>query len=200
MVNKFEFKEDLWAEVEGALKERTPAGYKMAVIEANKLLDMTLKEKGYPGRDFDDRLLNARETFSNFDSLKQAVGKAKQILNTFDYNLTSVEVEDIINCYKQALMDLTEGFGSISFTKRASLFFKYYVPAKIKSVKFWIILFFSFLLLVKFLADTSWGQQITQFVVSIVRFIFSWFLVFVLFIVGITIVVFATFLYFEKRK
>lgn len=196
-MKNFEIKEDLWHLVTSSLNENTSSGLKMAIIEADKILNYTLDKKGVPGDSTEAKLAFLRTVLSNFEELKKALKKKKEILNSFDYNLTSLEAEDVIDVYKRAIDDI-QGVRRFNLLQKGFIFIQKNFP-KIKSKKrIWIFILGTFLF-IWFLADTPWGQRLSQLVAGLFHFLFSFFLIFLFLGIGIVIVILASFFYFEKR-
>ncbi len=190
-----------WGIVQEALDEGTISGYKMAVIEAGKILEDLLKQKGYPGRTIKDRVLNARDYFHNLEGLLKANEIRQKLVDKVEYQLTSIQVEDAITAYRQAVVDLTsDEKASLSLFKKTRLSLKYYIPSRKKALTLILGGFFLFLLLVLILADTSFGRDFIQGVVGMTHFIFSWIMIIVLMVVGMGVIVIGSLFYFERRN
>ena len=190
-----------WDKVRRFLDEGDLAGLVVSLIEAEKLLNQTLKEKKYPGRNFTERIKSAKDKFSNFSGLLQARKIKRQVCNELKYNLTSMDIEYGINQFKQAIFDLTsEEKSGPSLLNRIMLINEYYLPSKLNFLKkflvYLVIAFFAIL----FLANTQIGLEIVRNVVLFVNTIFNWVLIVVLVAVGIIITIIITLLYFERRR
>jgi len=190
-----------WQIVEDCMNEKTTAGYKMALIEADKLLDNALKEAGYPGKTTEERIFSAKSNFSNIRNLRKAREKRKMVLNELSYNLNSIEVEETVKWYHQALLDI-EGNpeAKLSIVGRILALIKYYIPSKKKFATKALIYFVSAVLLVKFLAKTKLGQTLAAKIVSFADFVFSWVITVAILIIAVVTIITLTILYFEKRK
>ncbi len=190
-----------WSIVKEALEEGTISGYKIAVIEAGKILEKLLEQKGYPGRTTRERILNARDYFHNLEGLLRAEKIRQNLVNNLEYQLTSLQVEDAINAYHQAVIDLNSNEkANLNLFQKAKLSLKYYLPSKKKFLTVVLGSIFLFLLMVLILADTSIGRSFIQGVVGITHFIFSWIMIIILIIVGMGIIIIASLFYFEKRN
>lgn len=199
-----DFKETLvinWQIVDDCLAEKTASGYKMALIEADKLLDKALKDAGYPGKNIEERINSAKSNFTNLKGLKSAREKRNLVLKDLTYNLNSIEVEEAIKFYHQALLDI-EGNpeAKLNLYERILAQIRYYIPSKKKF--FWKIFlyFFSVLLIIIFLSDTKTGQRITQKIVNLSHFIFGWVLMVIILTVAVLTIIILSILYFEKRR
>jgi hypothetical protein len=189
-----------WSKVQRYLNKKDINSLLLAVIEADKLLAEVLKDKGYPGKSTEEKIGAAKEKFTNINFLLGARDIRDKIINKIDYNLTSLDLEDAISAYRQAMIDLGEESEKLPISERIILYFDYYFPSKkqaLKKVLIYIVLFFT---LVWFLAHTSSGQSIVKAVVGITNIIFSWVLAVILLIVGVIITAIVSLLYFEKRR
>ncbi len=189
-----------WSKVQKYLEEKNINSFLLAVLEADKLLAKALKDKGYPGKTTQEKIGAAKEKFTNINFLLGARDIRDKIINKIDYNLSSLDLEDAISAYRQAIIDLGEESEKLPISERLLLLFHYYYPSKkqaLKKIIIYIVLFFT---IVWFLSHTSLGQNIVNIVVGVTNIIFSWVLAIVLLVVGVIITVIASLLYFEKRR
>jgi hypothetical protein len=191
--------DDLWGEVERALKEHTASGYKMACIEAQKVFYHLLKQKGYPTKNMKQVLTIFGWKLTNKKALQSALEKTELIKNSFDYTLSSFETEDIVASYAKAIQDFS-GAKSLSWQRKVGLFWDNYLSIKSSFAKKAIIGIILFFVVVKLLSSTKFGVTLLSATVALSNFFFSWFLVV---IVGAGILVFVVFglmTLFEKNK
>ncbi|MDI6591760.1 MAG: hypothetical protein QME61_02390 [Patescibacteria group bacterium] len=96
-----------WSKITKRLKTKRESEYKLALIEADSMLDNVLKNLGYKGENLKERLkLVSAETVSNIEKLLEAHEICGHIINDPDYRLTLEETEKVLNIYHQALKDL----------------------------------------------------------------------------------------------
>ena len=117
-------KEDLWSNVEEYLAESSPAGYNMAIIEADKILRHVLKTKGYPGKDLKRQILWAGWKMEDKNPLVSAIQLKDKILTKFDYKLTSLDAEEAVKEYKNAIKHFNE-YKKLTFTKKLGLYYSH---------------------------------------------------------------------------
>lgn len=190
-----------WHIIEDCLAEKTASGYKMALIESEKLLQDALKQAGYPGKNGDERIASSGHLFSNIKKLKSARDKAEIVLRELDYNLNSLEVEEATKAYHQALMDIkTNPDAHLGFFDRIWALITYYIPSKKK-------LFFTLagisvgtLLFIVFLADTKTGRNFATSIVDFAHFVFSWVITTAILIIAVITIITLTILYFENKR
>lgn len=190
---------DPWAVVELALKENTTSGYKMACVEAEKVFRSILKDKGYPSKNINQTLLFFGWLVLDREGLKRALAKTAQIKETFDYQLSSFETEDIINAFRQSSLDFSEK-KSLSRRRKIFLFYQDYLSARVSFLKKLIVTVLLFFLTVKFLARTDLGHKMVSWVVGISDFFFSWFIITLIVLGVIAFLVVIIFAFLERKK
>ena len=95
-----------WHEVEAMAKRGGSANLKQAVIEADKLVDHTLKHMGVAGDTMGDRLRTAHARFTDYDGLWKAHKTRNQIVHETRKDLLSFEAKQSIDRFRRALTDL----------------------------------------------------------------------------------------------
>lgn len=191
--------QDYWQEVEECLKEGSPSGYKMALIEADKILSFVLKQKGYPGKNVRQQVLLAGWRLEDKKSLEKALEKRDEIINNLEYRLSTFEAEDAVKAYREAILHFSSK-KAISFGKRAALYYTHYLSIKSSFFQKSLIILLLFFLFVKFLTATTYGKTLGDAVVGTSNFIFSWFMVFLLLGIAIGVIVIGSFMYFGREK
>ncbi len=188
-----------WNEIEADLKEKTQSGYKMALVDSDKLLRYTLKEKGYPGKDLKKQLFWAGISIQNRPDLKNAIKKKDEVLNDFDYRLSTFELEDFLNAYKKAV-EWVESGQKISFRKKVGIYFENYFFLKNTSLTKLVIVVLTLFLGIKLLSSTETGNNVVNKVVEVDNLLFDWLKVLLLVGLGVGVVVFISFIYLDKKK
>ena len=96
-----------WEQAKKRLKKDWEAEFKLAVIEADKLLDDLLKRMGYVGESLGERLkqLNV-ETMANIDQIWEAHKIRNNIIHDPDYKLPFEKAEELIRIYEEAFNNL----------------------------------------------------------------------------------------------
>lgn len=191
--------EDYWGEVESCMSEETASGYKMAIIEADKILRFVLSQKGYPGKDLKQQIFYAGWRLEDKSSLNKALEKREEIIKNLEYRLSTFEAEDAIDAYKEAILHFSSK-KTLKLKNRLVLYYTHYLSIKSKFFQKSIIFVLAFFLAIKVLDSTEIGRQVWQKLILIANFIFSWFLVFILLGGAILVIVIGSFLYFEKGK
>ena len=190
---------NIWHEVEIDLKEKTQSGYKMALLDSDKLLRQALKEKGYPGKDLKKQLFWAGINLSGRTELKNAIKKKEEILNESGYRLSSFEIEDFLAAYKKAV-EWVLSAQNLEFKRKVGLYLENYFFLKntslTKVVAVVLVLFFG----IKFLSSTETGKNIIGKIVEVDNLLFDWLKDLLLIGLGVAVVIFISFLYLDKKK
>ena len=96
-----------WARVLGRLEVPDESEYKLAVIEADDILDGILKRMGYGGNDLGERLHQLTVmTLPNLNQLEGAHQTRNSIVHDPDYRLTLDQARKTLEIYEIALKDL----------------------------------------------------------------------------------------------
>lgn len=95
-----------WSEIQGTFSLGGVTNMRSAIIEADKLVDYTLKGKHFDGETMAERLKSAKSAFSNFgdyDNLWFAHKVRNQIAHEASHELNSAEAKKCIEYFKKAL-------------------------------------------------------------------------------------------------
>lgn len=95
-----------WLSIEQSLVRDSEATYHMAILNADKLVDQALKERGFKGQTMGDRMKFAKETWSNRNSIWQAHKLRNQIAHEPDVRIGYDQARHALAGFKQALKDL----------------------------------------------------------------------------------------------
>ena len=96
-----------WESVLEKMEKEDANSYKLAVIEADKILDNLLKKIGYAGDDMGERLKQITSAqMSNIDEVWQAHRVRNRVVHEPDFQLTRVQAKRAIEIYQRALEDL----------------------------------------------------------------------------------------------
>lgn len=96
-----------WAQVLKHLEAPQEAEWKIAVIEADKLVDDALARAGFPGESFGDRLTNIEPgALTSLDGVWWAHKIRNRLAHETDYFLRYTEARQALAYYEQALAEL----------------------------------------------------------------------------------------------
>lgn len=105
---KLEYIQTKWDEIQELLSLGGPARFKQAVIEADKLFDLVLKNSGSRGENMGMRLKNAQKKFTweVYQGIWQAHKIRNEIVHESDRELLSHEAKDAVDKFKKGLSEL----------------------------------------------------------------------------------------------
>ncbi len=103
-----EMRTNKWDEIQKKIDSENSSDWKMAIIEADSIVDEIIKGIGYKGEDLGERLKNIEP--SDFDNL-QNVWEAHKIRNKIAhegdvFQITKEEAKETLEKYKKALKEL----------------------------------------------------------------------------------------------
>jgi len=97
----------IWSKIKGRLESGSESEYKLAVIEADSILNDILERMGFKGETLGNRLKQV--TTAILPSIEE-VGEAHKIRNNIvhdpDYKLTLDQTQKALEIYERALRDL----------------------------------------------------------------------------------------------
>ena len=96
-----------WAKILKRLETENETEYKLAVIEADSLLDEILKKMGIEGEVLGEKLKQLKPgILPNFEEVRQAHKIRNNIVHDPDYRLNLAEAKKVISIYEQVFRDL----------------------------------------------------------------------------------------------
>lgn len=99
--------EKQWQKIKKKLENNTDSEWKLAVIEADKLMNNILNRMGFEGETLGDRLKNLSVTsLPNIEEIKEAHKIRSNIVHDPSYRLNLEEAKKTVAIYEKALIDL----------------------------------------------------------------------------------------------
>jgi len=96
-----------WNRTVKRLEKPSEAEYKLAVIEADSLLNDLLKSMGYAGKTLEDRLKGLTEaSLPSINRILEAHQVRNNIVHDPDYKLTLDRTKEVMQIYEQSLKEL----------------------------------------------------------------------------------------------
>jgi hypothetical protein len=93
-----------WKKIISRLEKKSEAEAKLAILEADSLLDEVLKKSGYPGETLTERLEKLTPaTLPNLEELKKARQVRESIISDPTYRLEFGKAKEILKIYERAL-------------------------------------------------------------------------------------------------
>jgi hypothetical protein len=153
-----------WSAVEKALAEGTYSGYKIGILETEKILDEMLSSKQVPGKSADQKIKYVQKFLSLPDKLEYGRNIHKRIIHEPHFEISREETKHIILGYWQAMLDLEEAIASLSAWEKATMRLKYYSGLALKRIKIIGGAILGMAAFIWFLAETSAGKSAANFI------------------------------------
>jgi hypothetical protein len=97
----------IWETVEKRMRAHSESNYKLAVIEADKLLDMILEISEFPGKTMGERLKKVNTgQIPNLDEIWKCHKIRNNIVHDTDFTINQTEAQKCVDEYKKALIAL----------------------------------------------------------------------------------------------
>ncbi len=162
-----------WQLIENLLNEGTASGYKIAVIETEKILQAVLDDKNFPGKNISAQIENARIALENFDKLNYSRAMFNKIIKESDFDISAEDTKEIIAGYYKAISDIIKmDSKDIEFKEKVNLLLQRHFhnfPSKIRNG---FVLVFLFLLAIFISSETTTGQSIAEIISEFSQFVF----------------------------
>ena len=95
-----------WLAIENSLDKSSIGTYQLAIFEADKLLDLALRERGFAGDTMGERMKSAREQWSNSNHVWGAHKVRNKLAHEANVRLSREIALRALAAYKQGLKDL----------------------------------------------------------------------------------------------
>lgn len=102
-VNKYRMR---WLAIEKQLSADDAASHQLCVLNADKLLDQALKERGFKGETMGERMKSAQPLWQNANATWGAHKLRNRIAHEADVQLTYADARRALTSFKQSLKDL----------------------------------------------------------------------------------------------
>ena len=102
-VDKYRLK---WLSIENQLKKDEVSSYHLCVLNADKLLDQALRERGIRGETMGERMKTVKDTWSNANAVWTAHKLRNQIAHESDVQVSYDDARRALASFKQALKDV----------------------------------------------------------------------------------------------
>lgn len=102
-VEKYRMK---WLAIEKRLDRNDAASLSMVILDADKLLDLALKERGIKGETMGERMKTIKDTWSNANGVWGAHKLRNQIAHEADVTVSYDDARRALGAFKQALKDV----------------------------------------------------------------------------------------------
>ncbi len=93
-------------EIEHQLKREDISSYSLSVMNADKLVDQALRERGFKGETMGERMKNSAQVFSDRNGIWQAHILRNKISHEVDFKVTYEQAVYALASFRKALKDL----------------------------------------------------------------------------------------------
>jgi len=104
-LDKNKFRSD-WLKIEQQVDKDNQPSYHLAILNADKLVDKALKQKGFSGDTMGERMKSARGTWSSENNVWSAHKLRNQIAHETDVRISYDSTKSALRSFKQALKDI----------------------------------------------------------------------------------------------
>jgi len=190
-----------WNLVENALNDGTKNGYKIAVIETEKILRTALKEKNIPGEIYDHKVEFIQKILANPDKLRYSRAMYKKITEDIGFDISLEDTKEIIAGYYKAISDISEmNYHTVSAKDKLMLLGEKYskeLPTAIRNIVIWLFIFF---LAIFISSETEIGRGLSTALTDISRLIFYKLIPAIIAILAILFIALIAIAIIKKRK
>jgi hypothetical protein len=95
-----------WLTIENQLKRDEESSYHLCILNADKLLDQALRERGIRGETMGERMKTVRTTWSNANAVWTAHKLRNQVAHEPDVRIGYDDTRRALAAFKQALKDV----------------------------------------------------------------------------------------------
>jgi hypothetical protein len=95
-----------WLDIERQLNKADPGSYQLVILNADKLLDQALRQRGFKGETMGERLKSAGSSWSNANNTWYAHKLRNRIAHEHDFNVRYDDTRRALACFKQSLKDV----------------------------------------------------------------------------------------------
>lgn len=95
-----------YLEITNQLKQGEPSSYHMTILNADKLVDQALRERGIRGETMGERMKNSASLFSDRNGIWTAHKMRNTIAHETNANISYNDARYALASYKKALQDL----------------------------------------------------------------------------------------------
>jgi len=95
-----------WAKIKERLESENPSQYKVAILEADIVIDKVLSDMRYPGKNLTERLEKIKPAqLPGYEDLKNAHEIRNRIIHEAGFSVDKKRAEEIVAVYKKLLKD-----------------------------------------------------------------------------------------------
>lgn len=95
-----------WLKIENSLEKDDERSYRLAIIDADKLVDRALNEMGIPGKSMGEKLKKIGNRMPDIQKLWQAHKLRNQIVHESDFEISYNQARQALSIFRQTLKNL----------------------------------------------------------------------------------------------
>lgn len=95
-----------WLKIENSLEKGDERSYRLAIIEADKLVDRALNEMGIPGKSMGEKLKKIGNRLPDIQKLWHAHKLRNQIVHESDFDINYNQARQALTIFRQTLKNL----------------------------------------------------------------------------------------------
>lgn len=188
-----------WSAVEKALAEGTYSGYKVGILETEKLLEEMLKNKQIPGNTTERKIKYIERFLSLPDKLDYSRHTYERVVNEPHFEISREETKQIISGYWQAMLDIEEAVAALSLWEKLALRSRYLTAIFLRNTSRIILGILAASGVIWLLAETAWGKKIAGWIIIANHFFIFKFLFWTI-IILVALLLLGGIMYFLTRR
>jgi hypothetical protein len=189
-----------WTAVEEAEAEKTVTGYKLALLEAAKLLDERLQAERVPGRSFAERVQAAHFHFTKPNQVNRAAAYVEGLRSGVTGGLTKDRAKTYLQDFRQGVADMNDLSQSRDSAAAQARLYLGLLKGRQRWLLRGLIGLGGFLVVVLILADTKVGQVLVDGVVGLVHGLFGLIVALLIALGAVLLVVLGTAVYLDRHR
>lgn len=176
--------QEYWDIVDRALNEGTNSGYKIAIIETEKILLMVLDDRKIPGKSISEKIKNIESLIKSTDRLNYSRTICEKLTKEPGFSVSADETREIVAGYYKTISDIVKiESKNLASKEKINFFLQRYFNKFPQKTKKGAILTFLFFFIVFLSTETTTGQFISGMISNFSQFIFYKFIPMILIIV-----------------
>lgn len=193
--------QEYWDTVDRALNEGASSGYKMAIIETEKILLMAMDDKKIPGKNMSEKIKNTEILLENTDKLNYSRAICEKLIKEPGFSVSADETREIVAGYYKAISNIVKMESkNIPFKEKINFFLQRHFNQFPQKTKKGVLLIFLFFFAIFLSTETSTGRFITGMISELSQFIFYKLVPMILVLVVVGAVIVGGLYYWKNRN
>jgi hypothetical protein len=193
--------QEYWDTVDRALNEGTSSGYKIAIIETEKILLIAIGDKKIPGKNTSEKIKNMEILLENTDKLNYSRAICEKLVKEPGFSVSADETREIVAGYYKAISDIVKMKSKdIPFKEKINFFLQRHFNQFPQKTKKGLILTFLFFFAIFLSTETVTGQFISEMISNFSQFVFYKLVPIILAIAVVGAVIVGGLYYWKNRK